>query len=550
MLKLVGTDGNRYYSFELKPGTYRIGRQTECDFCIPHRTVSRGHARIDVTEDTNTITLTDMGSHNGTLVNGERISDPVALHDGDAVMFGQTEFKLTSGDETVVSASSLPTTRLSENDPQKSVFLSINEALKPLPKKVTDQPDLLPTIFEMAKMLVLTEPQEVMLEKSLRMISRVIPAERFAVLFVSDDESEIYTAASLKAGTRDPGELHLSRTIVKEIMRNKNATLISDASQDPRFASQQSVIMSDLKSAIAVPLFDEGKVLGILYADTSNPMHQYNDDYLRVLATFGNILASRLLNYQLLNEREEKQVIARELQRASSIQKNLLVTSPPQLAGYKIHALQEQSRLVGGDLYDMTTLVDGRLFFVVADVSGKGMGAALLMSNILASFRILYESDRFDLARAVQRVSAQLFNYSTQSDFATLFAGVIDPKTDEVHYINAGHNPPLLVRSDGQIEHLEPCGIMIGAFDGFTWEPKTVRLSPGDLIYIFTDGVTEADRGNEQYGEKRMEQLVVDSRSMSPGEIACVLMSDINKFMGDSPRSDDITMLLLKREHN
>jgi serine phosphatase RsbU (regulator of sigma subunit) len=548
VIRLVGTDGDRFYSWELKDGSYLIGRKPDCDIHIPHKTVSRRHAKIRVNISKNSYSLTDLGSHNGTLVNGERISGSTDVQEGDAIMFGQTEFRITAADDSKASSPTLPKTLLSDHVPENSVFLSIDEALKPLPKRITDRPELLPTLFEMAKMLVLTEPKEMLLQRSLKMISAVIPADRLAVLSVSDDGKEVYTEACLYPGEVDPGELTLSRTIANQIMTNKNATLITDARNDPRFAEQKSILASSMKSAIAVPLFDEGKVLGILYADTSNPLHQYTDEYLRVMATFGNILASRLLNYELLHEREEKQVIQRELRAASAIQKALLKTNPPQIPGYVVHAFQEQSQSVGGDLYDVKCLNDGRLLFLVADVSGKGLGAALLMSNILASFRILYESEQFDLAKAVQRVSVQLFNYSAPGDFATLFIALLDPGSGKLRYVNAGHNPPLVVRKQGEVEYLPPCGMMIGAFDFPFWDEQYADLADGDLVFVFTDGVTEADRGEEQYGEKRMERLVAESRAKDPLEIASALLEDINKFIGNAPRSDDITMLLVKRE--
>lgn len=547
MLKLVGTDGKRFYSWLLEPGKYTVGRGPECDFTILHKTVSRNHAVIEVDPAGDKCFLADSGSRNGTMVNRDIITNRIQLRQGDFIIFGITEFKLTSADESSGGFQGPTKTRLSEKDPEKSVLLSINEALKPLPAKVTETPELLPTLFEMAKMLALHEPKEVMLERSLGMISKVISAERFAVLSVTENRDEVYTAATLLPGGKDPGTFRLSRTIVDEIITNKNAVLICDPLEDPRFAEKKSIIMSELKSAIAVPLFDEGKVLGILYADTTSPSHRYEDDHLRVLATFGNIIASRLLNYELLFERQEKQIIEAELRRASLIQKNLLVTSPPELPGYEIYAFQEQSRSVGGDLYDMNVLPDGRLLFLVADVSGKGMGAALLMSNILASFRILYESRQFDLNRAVERVSLQMLKHSDSGDFATLFIGLVEPDQNRIRFINAGHNPPLLVRSDGMLEHLDASGVMIGAFDFASWSEEIIELSEGDLLFIFSDGVTEAQRDGEQYGEERMEKLVIDARDKRPEEIVGHLMNDINEFMGDAPRSDDITMLVIKR---
>jgi len=547
MLKLVGTDGTRLYSWPLEPGKYIIGRRQECEFYIPSKTISRNHAEIEVLGGGGEICLLDLNSHNGTVVNDRRIKDRVIIKEGDSLKFGDTEFKLAPVDDEGEIPSTLTRAKLSEGEPVKSVFLNINEALKPLPAKVSESPKILSTIIEMARMLTHSEPKEVMLEQSLELVAQVIPAERLAVLFVSEDQEEVYTGATLLPSGKDPGEFKLSQTIIKEIITDKNAIVIGDPQDDPRFAAQQSIIMSELKSAVAVPLFDEGNVLGILYADTTNPQHRYGDDHLRVLAAFGNIIASRLQNYSLLEVRQQRQIMEAELDRASGIQKNLLVSQPPQVKGYEIVTFQEQSRSVGGDLYDMTVLPDGRMLFLVADVSGKGMGAALLMSNILAAFRIMYESSEFDLGKVVEKVSMQLFRYSDPGHFATLFIGLTEPDGKTIRYINAGHNPPLVVRSDGSLEHLEPSGVMIGAFDFGGWEEQEIELSENEFIFIFTDGVTEAERDNNQYGDARMEKLVAEARVLSPCEIVGRLMDDINGFMGDAPRSDDITVLILKR---
>jgi serine phosphatase RsbU (regulator of sigma subunit) len=548
MLRLIGTDGTNYFAWDLTPGVYTLGRSPECQFVVPDKTVSRKHVQIDVAASGDRALITDLQSHNGTVVNGTRLSDPVSVKAGDNVMFGQVEFRLST-DGGAIAATSRPTaTRLSTVEPEKSVFLSINEALKPLPSKVTDLPEFLPTLSEMARMLVLPEPKEEMLHRSLALVAKVIPAERLAVLFTSEDGSEVYTAASILPNNKDLGSFTLSRTIVKEILTNKNAILIGDPSDDSRFASQQSIIMSEIRSAIAVPLFDEGKVLGILYADTTNPRHRYSNDYLRLLATFGNIIAARLTNYTLLHDRQEKQLIERELQRASLIQRNLLAKESPVIDGYSIHAFQQQCQAVGGDLYDLASLHDGRVLFLLGDVSGKGMGAALLMANILASFRILHHEKDFSLARAVKQMSTLLFRYSMPSDFATLFAGIIDPRTHTLTFVNAGHNPPVLVRSDGSVEHLEPSGTMIGAFDFTDWTEDTRTFHAGDLLFIYSDGVPEAQGKDNQFGDERMERLIIDSRRDPLPMITERLMKDIESFVADTPRSDDITMLLLKRE--
>jgi len=548
MLKLIGTDGTRAYAFELIPGQHRLGRDAGMPYCVAHHTVSRNHALIEFDPASGAVWITDQGSHNGTLINGVRIADRTQLKLGDALSFGQTFFKLREELGSGVAVSRSTAAPLSAADPDRSVVIPISEALKPLPSHVIDLPELLPALSEAARISVWSESREVMLEKWLELVHRVIPAERLAVLMTDEATHDVYAAATLLTTGRDPGTFTLSRTIFNEIMTQQNSLLISDSRSDPRFASQQSIIASRLKSAMAVPLFDENRVLGILYADTANPLHHYNDDYLRLLATFGNIIASRLLNYALMQERQERHIYEAELQRASTIQQNLLTREKPEFPGYLIHTHQQQCRAVGGDLYDLAVLSDGRLVICVADVSGKGMGAALLMSNILASFRILYNVTEFSLSEVITMVSNQLCRCSGAADFATLFVGVIDPVSHELKYINAGHNPPLLLRQTGDQERLLANGVMIGAFEGMTWDEAQTGLEPGDMLFIFTDGVTEAQGEAEQYSEKRLERLALDRRALDPKEFLEAVVDNVSEFIGDSPRSDDITMLAVKRK--
>ena len=549
MLKLIGTDHTRYYAWDLIPGKYLIGRKADCDFVIDNNTVSRHHAEIEIIADKQEYYLTDLGSHNGTMVNGQRVSTRQSVVVEDHIQFGHTEFKLST-EESITSSPTKPApTPLSNQISEKSVFLSMAEVLQPLPARVTDRPELLPTLFDMAKMLVLPEPQEVMLNRTLELVSRIIPADRLAVLMIPENKAHVHTAALLLPGGKDPGTFTLSQTIVNEILAEKSAVLIVDAKDDPRFAEQQSIIISDLKSAMAVPLFDEDKVLGILYADTTNPGHHYNDDYLRLFATVGNFIASRLNNYALLNERQQKQVFEAELLRASLIQKNLLPADIPDLPGYSIHAVQEQCRAVGGDLYDVALLPDGRLLFLVADISGKGLGAAILMSNILASFRIIYDDEHFNLLKLVQQVSLQMFKHSASEHFATLFVGLIDAYSHRITFINAGHNPPIVMRQSAVMEFLEPSGPMIGIFDACPWIEETIDLMPGDQLVVFTDGVTEAGAEVEEYSDERLENLIKENRDKSPQKLAETIMTEIDDFVAGAARSDDITMVLIKRNN-
>jgi sigma-B regulation protein RsbU (phosphoserine phosphatase) len=177
------------------------------------------------------------------------------------------------------------------------------------------------------------------------------------------------------------------------------------------------------------------------------------------------------------------------------------------------------------------------------------MGAALLMSNVLAAFRILYGEEDIDLLEITSRVSKQLVHSSRPEDFATLFICNLCPKTHTLRYINAGHNPPMMVRSDGRVEYLQPSGIPIGAFDIFDWKEETLELRAGDFLFMFTDGITEAtNTEGEMYEDERLKRHLLNSRKQSPEELTESVLDEINDFMGGAPQSDDITMLILRRD--
>jgi sigma-B regulation protein RsbU (phosphoserine phosphatase) len=547
MFKLFSLEGNRLYDWTLKQGIHTIGRSSQCDLVVNDSTVSRKHAQIEVVDE-NTINLTDLESHNGTTVNGYAITDTAKLQVNDIISFGRVEFKLAP--VTIEEAPSRSFSLAdSEQDLANATLLPIKEALRPLHGKAIDNPRVFQALSEMGRMLILPGSGEEMFDKALELLQGAVPTERVALLLAEPDSDDLSLVASRLSGRGSMRSFTISRTIVRELLNQRNAILISDPRADSRFAQQQSIVGSGIKSAMAVPLFDEDKVLGILYADTTNPIHRYTEDFLRVTATFGNILAAKINNHNLLKERQAKEVLEAELKVASQIQNQLLPAKLPPIEGYSLSAFQAQCKAVGGDLYDVAELPDGRILFLLADVSGKGMGAALLMSNVLAAFRILYCAQDFDLFDVTSRVSKQLLRVSRPEDFATLFICELCPKSHVLRYINAGHNPPLMVRGDGSLEDLQPSGIPIGAFDISNWKEEKLDFHLGDFLFMFTDGVSEATNNQgEMYEEQRLKQFLLSSQGQSPDELSELVLNEIKAFTGGAPQSDDITMMVLRRD--
>lgn len=547
MIRIFDPVNKWRHDWRLQRGTYVIGRSPECDLVVKDDTVSRQHARIEIIDE-QTANLTDLGSHNGTTVNGTRVTDPVKLSHNDIVALGKVELKLTIGEisgikDNLVSISDV------DDDLTRATLLPMREALRPLSARILENPNVFKAFSEIGKMLIVPGGDEEMLDKGLRLLQEVIPVERAAIFLTGEEEEDICLSACCLASQGHSDSFCISRTILKELLSQRKAILISDPQAETKYADQQSIIRSKIKSAMAVPLFDEGKVFGVLYADTTNPAHHYTEDYLRITATFGNMLAAKMINNNLLNERRAKEILESELAVASQIQNELLPREIPAIEDYSLEAFQIQCHQVGGDLYDVARLDDGRILLLLADVSGKGMGAALLASNILASFRAFYNTKDFELLDATCGVSKQLLTFTRSGDFATLFIGLLDPGANSMQYVNAGHNPPLIIRSDGKIEYLDASGMPIGVMHFDAWKEESIDLLAGDSIFVFTDGIPEAfNSRDEQFGDERLEKLGIECTGKTPKEFADSVMAEVDKFVGDFSRSDDITMMILRRD--
>lgn len=547
MIRIFSPTNKMRYNWCLEKGTYVLGRGKECDLVIKDDTVSRRHAQVEIVDE-QTIKLSDLGSYNGTSVDGKMIEGAVRLKNGAAFTLGKIELRFTTADISNTKDSSLIITA-GDEDLTRATLLPMNEALGPLPPKILENPDVFKAISEIGKMLIVSGEDEEMLNKGLELLQEVIPAERVAVFLTGDQRGEIYLSSCILSGEEQSSSFRISSTILNEILDQKKAVLISDIQSKTKYAEQQSIIKSEIKSVVAAPLYDEGHILGILYADTANSAHHYTEDYLRVTATFANILAAKLANNNLLNERRAKEILESELDAASQIQEQLLPNSLPFIEGYSMEAFQIQCKQVGGDLYDVATLGDGRILFILADVSGKGLGAALLASNILASFRILYNMREFNILDAISHVSKQLIVFTRPGDYATLFMGLLNSQTGMLQYVNAGHNPPIIIRDNGKVEYLEASGIPIGALDLADWKEVTRNLNINDILLVFSDGIPEAeDRHGEQFGDERLEKLGLSNRGQSPRVIIDSIMDEVKGFIENNPRSDDITMIVLRRE--
>ncbi len=273
------------------------------------------------------------------------------------------------------------------------------------------------------------------------------------------------------------------------------------------------------------------------------PIH--GDDELWDAASAFNRMAEGLERAREVQKERDR--LESELDLARRIQQRLLPAAPPQVPGLEVAGHSEPAREVGGDYYDHIPLGDGRVLLVIADVSGKGVPAALLMSAFRASL-MSQDVDRSQPDEVAGRLNAFLHRSVDPGKFVTAFVGFLDGRTGRFVYANAGHNPPALVRADGTVEWLATGGLILGILPESRFESGEATLAPGDLLVLYTDGVTEgADAATEQFGEDRLVQALLRRRGESCDAIANGVVREVRAFEGETGPADDITMLVARR---
>ncbi len=326
----------------------------------------------------------------------------------------------------------------------------------------------------------------------------------------------------------------------------KEPTLITDELLDGKFVELKSCIVQEKIKAV-IPLQVQNEAKGILCLGDRMRGGTYTQTDLEFLYSLSNLAFVSLENSRLFQEAIEKKKMESELETAREIQKGLLPRMLPQIPNFEISAVNVSSKQVGGDYYDVIPLPDENYIIAIADVSGKGTPASLLMANVQATLRALAPFN-LELPEATARVN-NIINENTASDtFITFFWGKLNSATKEFSYVNAGHNPPFVLRADGTIERLEEGGIILGIMKTIVpYRQGSIKLNSGDTVILFTDGVSEAmDKNGNDYTEERLEEFVKNLLHKSAAETLCAITDEITSYAYGAPQSDDITLVVFK----
>ncbi len=543
---IVRTPDGKSRAVPLTGDHLSLGRSASNDLCYPDDAgLSRQHLNVELAGGE--WTVRDLGSKNGTLVNGNRITAPHKLRKSDRISAGHLsmEFCETGSasagmnhtvvfvDSAVVTAATTTVANSLEGlmGPEVEDFSKTSVFHGSLQTRA-----LLRAGRELAGHLSLAELFEVIMDLSLEAVG----ANR-GVLMTVDGDGLIVRAA------RGQG-FQISSAVRDRVLKEGSSVLVVDAQTDQAFRERASIVSQNVRSMMAVPLQAKDRVIGLIYLDSPNLVQPFTRDDLNLLTVMANVAAIRIEHARLVEVEQTERVLAKELDQAAQIQRGLLPRSAPSVPGLDLAGSTAACRTVGGDYYDFITYPDGRLAMLVGDVAGKGMPAALLMSSLQARVQALFEECE-NLAVRVTRLNKAIASNCPENRFITFFVCIIDPATGAVTYTNAGHNPPLVVRSSGGYETLGTGGIILGIMPKFVYQQAEARMEPGDILVLFSDGVTEAARPvvDEEFGEERLADLIRGHANESAEQIVKAVIEAVAQFTEGAPAADDITVVVAKR---
>ena len=346
------------------------------------------------------------------------------------------------------------------------------------------------------------------------------------------------------AASRIDGNLPQSE-LLSSLVKLKAPTHVSDLIVRQGFDPRP--VLAEMGLSIVVPMQLQGEIKGLILLGDKLSRDPFGQGDLEFLSLLGNVAIISLENARLFKDALEKQRMEDELMIAREIQKGLLPSVLPVIPGLDIAATNISSKQVGGDYYDVIAAPGGKYIIAIGDVSGKGTPAALLMANLQATIRALVPLN-LPLSELTERVNDLMCQNTGGNKFVTFFWALLDPQKMILTYVNAGHNYPYLLHADGTMARLDKGGMILGVMKTLVpYEQETVALRQGDLLVLFTDGVSEAmSKEVEEFGEERLEALVRRHEGMSAHAVTVAIHHAVQEFTKGAAQSDDITMMVVK----
>jgi len=505
-----------------------MGRVSSAGLVLPDVSVSRQHARLFQRDGG--WWVEDLGATNGTELNGVKISGPTKLSAGDRLRMGGTVVQF---------------------DPPPPEPEWRPPTPDPMPAASTDrQAARLQTLNDIHRALATAISLPDLLDLILERCFRVLAPEE-GVILLKDAAGNMTPAAS----RQKPGAssaVFISRRLVEEVAGKGEPALVLDAALDERFSGSESIMTAGVRSVAAAPLADAEGTLGMIALSSRVSVRQFSEADLDLLVSLASAAALRVRNVALAEEAAERRVLERELALAHDMQMAMLPRAMPDRREVSLAARLTPARSVGGDLYDFVLAPDG-LWFIVADVSGKGVGAALHMAVAKTLFRATVNGAApRDLPRVLARINQELCRDNEQMIFTTAIIGHLDWTTGTLTLADIGHLPVVLVDSQGRITTPEvPKNIAFGVIEDAGFDVATIALAGGSVILLYTDGATDArDTRGTLFGAERLAGAIAagvgqGDRATAEAMVSAVAAA-VEAFSAGAPPEDDLTLFAIE----
>ena len=539
-LVVQGPDGQKK-SIPLTGARLSIGRSSAAELCFPEDAgLSRQHFAFEREGDD--WTVQDLGSKNGTFVNNIPLKARLILKPGDrvtaghlAIVFAPEEAGTSSGVVVFEGETSSPTT--------STVVTSLAGALSSQtmaierggPKASAPMQALIRAGQELSENRPLHELFPVILDLAIQAVN----AQRGVLMIL--EGGELVPRAHKGEGFR------ISTAVRDRVLNERSSILVRDAQLDDAFKGRMSIVEQKVHTMMAVPLQAKERIIGLIYVDSPFVLREFTKDDLSLLTVMANVAAIRIENARLAEVEQAERIMARDLSQAAEIQGRMLPESAPVVPGADLAGFNMACHTVGGDYYDFFTYPDGRVGLALGDVSGKGMPASLMMMALQARVHVLAE-DPSNLAHFMTRINKTTCATCPSNRFITFFFSVLNAVTGDLAYANAGHNPPILMRANGDAEMLEGGGTVLGILSIAPYSEMHAQLDHGDMLVLYSDGVTEANNpAYDEFDEERFIEVLKAHRTLPAAEIVQAVIKAVTEFAAGAPQADDITLLVAKR---
>ena len=548
LLMLHGESPGKVY--DLNGETVVIGRHPASDIVLPRKFVSRRHARI--VRAGGGFVLEDLESHCGTQIEGRAVDRPTPLHDGNTIRIGNYTLVFNAPSFTVKEDSDTGSTILGVLDLSGSgVGDDRGLAVKPEEK--------LKYVLEISRSLGETLHLDEVLEKTLEVLFQIFPQADRGFVLLKEDEAAVETRPrAIRFRSGPPRPLSISVAILDRVMNEGKAILSSEGSGVILPEALKVAGPTD-RMTMCVPLLDPKRApVGVLQLDTRAGQGKFREEDLDLLAAVANQVGVAVENARLHAALIHQTQIEQESQDAREVQLALLPARRPELPGYEFWEFYEPAHFVGGDYFDYIPyppadpfrngVASTRWAVALGDVEGKGMPAALLMARLSPEVR-MFTLTLLDPARIVERLNRDLCEAGIGDRFITFLLVLVDGEAHTITVVRAGHMGPLLRHADGRVEVIgEPGGgkpLAIAADEAYPM--TTTALEPGDLVVLYTDGLSDAlDADGESIGLDRLKQVLSEARGTC-AEVGEAIIAAVDQHVGLARRIDDITLICFGR---